>query len=109
MHGFFLLYVALASVAQSLIGFAFDLILLARVATLQVLPLTEVAVVISRLTLGNALGTLGGPKPELDASKRVKSTGLQHASDRQLPDPGDGDGEQQTAVTRRADSARMLS
>lgn len=61
MHGFFLLYVALASVAQSLIGFAFGLILLGRVATLKVLPLTEVAVVISSLTLGNALGTLGGP------------------------------------------------
>ncbi len=66
VHGFFLLCVALATVAQSLTGFAFGLILLGLVATLQVLPLTEVAVVISILTLGNALGTLGGPKPQLD-------------------------------------------
>ena len=47
-------------------GFAFGLILLGLVATLQVVPLTEVAVVISILTLGNAMGTLGGPKPQLD-------------------------------------------
>ena len=66
VHGFFLLCVALATVAQSLTGFAFGLILLGLVATLQVLPLTEVAVIISILTLGNAIGTLGGPKPELD-------------------------------------------
>lgn len=66
VHGFFLLCVALATVAQSLTGFAFGLILLGLVATLQVVPLTEVAVVISILTLGNAMGTLGGPKPQLD-------------------------------------------
>lgn len=66
VHVFFLLCVALATVAQSLTGFAFGLILLGLVATLQVLPLTEVAVIISILTLGNAIGTLGGPKPELD-------------------------------------------
>ncbi|MFZ3206718.1 MAG: TSUP family transporter [Pseudomonas sp.] len=66
VHGFFLLCVALATVAQSLTGFAFGLILLGLVATLQVVPLAEVAVVISILTLGNAMGTLGGPKPQLD-------------------------------------------
>lgn len=66
VHGFFLLCVVLATVAQSLTGFAFGLILLGLVATLQVMPLTEVAVVISILTLGNAMGTLGGPKPQLD-------------------------------------------
>ena len=66
VHGFFLLCVALATIAQSLTGFAFGLILLGLVATLQVVPLTEVAVVISILTLGNAMGTLGGPKPQLD-------------------------------------------
>ena len=66
VHGFFLLCVALATVAQSLTGFAFGLILLGLIATLQVVPLTEVAVVISILTLGNAMGTLGGPKPQLD-------------------------------------------
>ena len=66
VHGFFLLCVVLATVAQSLTGFAFGLILLGLVATLQVVPLAEVAVVISILTLGNAMGTLGGPKPQLD-------------------------------------------
>ncbi|WP_439861963.1 TSUP family transporter [Pseudomonas sp. MBLB4136] len=65
-HLLFLACVALATVAQSLTGFAFGLILLGLVAHLQVVPLGEVAVVISILTLGNAMGTLGGAKPQLD-------------------------------------------
>lgn len=66
VHLLFLACVALATLAQSLTGFAFGLILLGLVATLQVVPLTEVAVVISILTLGNAMATLGGPKAQLD-------------------------------------------
>ncbi|MBS7690639.1 TSUP family transporter [Pseudomonas lalucatii] len=66
VHLLFLGCVALATLAQGLTGFAFGLILLGLVANLQVLPLGEVAVVISILTLGNAMGTLGGGRPQLD-------------------------------------------
>ncbi|WP_225788748.1 TSUP family transporter [Pseudomonas sp. Marseille-P8916] len=66
VHLIFLGCVALASVAQSLTGFAFGLILMGLIASLHMVPLSEVAVVISILTLGNAMGTLGGPKPQLD-------------------------------------------
>ena len=66
VHLLFLACVALATLAQSLTGFAFGLILLDLVATLKLLPLGEVAVVISILTLGNAITTLAGPKPQLD-------------------------------------------
>lgn len=58
--------VTLATLAHSLTGFAFGLILLGLVATLKLLPLGEVAVVISILTLGNAITTFTGPKPQLD-------------------------------------------
>ncbi len=66
VHLLFLACVGLATFAQSLTGFAFGLILLGLVATLQVVPLSQVAVVISILTLGNAMATLGGPKAQLD-------------------------------------------
>ncbi|MFJ4394924.1 sulfite exporter TauE/SafE family protein [Pseudomonas sp. NPDC089396] len=68
VHLIFLCCVALATVAQSLTGFAFGLILMGMIASLHMVPLTEVAVVISILTLGNAMATLGGPKPQLDRS-----------------------------------------
>ncbi|WP_449433099.1 TSUP family transporter [Pseudomonas putida] len=66
VHVIFLLCVALATIAQSLTGFAFGLILMGLVAALHMLPLSEVAVVISILTVGNAIAALGGPKPQLD-------------------------------------------
>ncbi|WP_369960009.1 TSUP family transporter [Pseudomonas benzenivorans] len=66
VHLLFLLCVALATLAQCLTGFAFGLILIGLVAILQLIPLGEVAVVISILTLGNALVTVAGPKPQLD-------------------------------------------
>lgn len=66
IHLLFLFCVALATFAQCLTGFAFGLILIGLVAVLQLLPLGEVAVVISILTLGNALVTVAGPKPQLD-------------------------------------------
>ncbi|MEX6504622.1 TSUP family transporter [Pseudomonas zhanjiangensis] len=66
VHLLFLFCVALATVAQCLTGFAFGLILIGLVAILQLLPLGEVAVVISFLTLGNALTMVAGPKPQLE-------------------------------------------
>jgi uncharacterized protein len=66
LHLLFLLCVALATFAQCLTGFAFGLILIGLVAILELIPLGEVAVVISILTLGNALVTVAGPKPQLD-------------------------------------------
>ncbi|QLC73668.1 TSUP family transporter [Pseudomonas sp. LPB0260] len=68
LHLLFLLCVALATFAQCLTGFAFGLILIGLVAILELIPLGEVAVVISILTLGNALVTVAGPKPQLDRS-----------------------------------------
>lgn len=68
VHLMFLGCVLLATLAQNLTGFAFGLILLGMVATLNVIPLTDVAIVISVLTIGNAVAALGGPKPELDRS-----------------------------------------
>lgn len=68
VHLLFLACVALATFAQSLTGFAFGLILLGLVATLQVLPVSEVAIIVSVLTLGNALAALGGPRAPLERS-----------------------------------------
>lgn len=66
LHLMFLGCVLLATLAQNLTGFAFGLILLGMVASLNLIPLGEVAIIISILTVGNALVSLGGPKPELD-------------------------------------------
>lgn len=66
VHLMFLGCVLLATLAQNLTGFAFGLILLGMVASLHIVPLGDVAIIISILTVGNALVTLGGPKPELD-------------------------------------------
>ncbi|NRH26351.1 sulfite exporter TauE/SafE family protein [Pseudomonas sp. MS19] len=68
VHLMFLGCVLLATLAQNLTGFAFGLILLGMVATLNIISLADVAVVISFLTVANALATLGGPKPALDRS-----------------------------------------
>ncbi|WP_339510945.1 TSUP family transporter [Pseudomonas sp. RL_15y_Pfl2_60] len=68
LHLMFLGCVLLATLAQNLTGFAFGLILLGMVASMNLIPLAEVAIIISLLTVGNALVNLGGPKPELDRS-----------------------------------------
>jgi len=67
-HLLFLLFVALATYAQTMTGFAFGLILLGLSGLFQLAPLPVVSNVVSILTLINAVVTIGRTRPQVDWS-----------------------------------------
>ncbi|MDQ8032730.1 hypothetical protein CEG14_18670 [Bordetella genomosp. 1] len=65
-HVLFLAFVALATYAQTMTGFAFGLVLLGLAGLFSLAPLPDVSNTVSILTLINALVAMGRGRPQVD-------------------------------------------